>query len=298
MTESSKSSPTNESYIDLLDLSKVLYKNKIKIGIICFIFFFIGIFYSLSLPNIYKSETILTTSEPINSAFGNLGGLASLAGFGLDMQTDKASIAIEKLKSMSFFERFIEKYNVLVPLHATKYWDPDSKELIIDNTIYDSSAKKWLLEGGLNLQNSFSKFHSHVNIFKSSRTGFVTIEVKHQSPYVAQDWSDNLVKEINDVQRKSDMDKASQSIEYLKNEIRKTQLIGVKTSLNNLIEEQLKTVMVAKSNSEYVFEVLSNAYPNEKKFEPNRFAISFIFLIVSFIFSSLFFIIRKYTYSA
>lgn len=297
MTEASKSPSINENHIDLLDILKILNKNKLKIGIFSFTFFILGIFYSLSLPNLYKSEVILTTSEPISNSFGNLSGIASLAGLGVDLQTDKASIAMEKLKSMSFFERFIEKYDVLVPLHATKYWDSNSKKIIFDDTIYNSSTKEWLLEEDLKLQNSFSKFHSHVNIFKASRTGFVTIEVKHKSPYIAKDWAENLVKEINDVQRKSDMDKAIQSIEYLKDEIRKTQLIGVKTSLNNLIEEQLKTVMVAKSNTEYVFEVLSNAYVNEKKFEPNRLTISSSFLIVSFIFSTLFFIIRNYMFS-
>ena len=105
MTEASKSPSINENHIDLLDILKILNKNKLKIGIFSFTFFILGIFYSLSLPNLYKSEVILTTSEPISNSFGNLSGIASLAGLGVDLQTDKASIAMEKLKSMSFFER-------------------------------------------------------------------------------------------------------------------------------------------------------------------------------------------------
>lgn len=297
MTEIRKSLSTNEDYINLKDLLNVLNKNKIKISIFSFTFFIIGIFYSSFLPNIYKSETTLASSETISRDLGNLNGIAALAGFGGVSQIDKTSIAMEKLKSLSFFEKFSKKYDVLVPLHATKYWDSVSKELIIDDTVYNPTSKEWLLEGGLNLQNSFLKFHSHVNIFKSSRTGFVTIEVKHQSPYVAKDWVENLVEEINNVQRKSDMDKALQSIEFLKNEMRKTQSVEVKQSISSLIEQQLKTIMVAKSETEYVFEILTNAYPNEKKFSPNRLIISSLFFITSFIFSTLFFIIRNYIFS-
>ena len=111
--------------------------------------------------------------------------------------------------------------------------------------------------------------------------------MKHQSPYIAKDWVENLVEEINNVQRKSDMDKALQSIEYLKNEMKKTQSVEVKQSISSLIEQQLKTIMVAKSETEYVFEILTNAYPNDK-FSPNRLTISSLFLITSFIFQPYF----------
>ena len=77
---------TNDE-IDLKELFFILWSSKYKIIIICFLFSVSAIFYSLSLPNIYKSEAVLSSASSSGSNLSSLAsqysGVADLAGISL-----------------------------------------------------------------------------------------------------------------------------------------------------------------------------------------------------------------------
>ena len=61
-----------EDSINFLELFLILWKEKIKIIFVTFLFAIFSVFYALSLPNIYKSEAILTLSNNSGSDFSKL----------------------------------------------------------------------------------------------------------------------------------------------------------------------------------------------------------------------------------
>ena len=69
---------------DLTELFGVLWSRKIKIIVITAIFAVGSVIYALSVPNQYKTTTLLAPAQSdgggLSSALGQLGGLASLAG--------------------------------------------------------------------------------------------------------------------------------------------------------------------------------------------------------------------------
>ena len=70
--------------IDIKELFIILFKNKWLVLSFTVIAAVESVFYSLSLPNIYQSKTILVATQSSNnssSAMQSYGGLANLAEF-------------------------------------------------------------------------------------------------------------------------------------------------------------------------------------------------------------------------
>ena len=85
MENTDQAKSVNEE-IDLIQLIKVLMSGKWIILSVTTIASILVVIYSLSLPNIYKSEALLspvTSQKGLAGAVQNFSGLASLAGINL-----------------------------------------------------------------------------------------------------------------------------------------------------------------------------------------------------------------------
>ena len=67
-----------------------------------------------------------------------------------------------------------------------------------------------------------------------------------------------------------DVSEAQQAIKYLRAQIANTQLASLQNVFYGLIEEQLKTVMLAEVTDEYLFKTIDPAVAPEKKARPRR----------------------------
>src|SRR5210317_720150 len=100
--------------IDLLSLALRRWRSTFAITFLASI---AAIIISLSIPNQYKSFTVISsTDSTINqsgSAFGGLGTLGNALGLNFSEVDDaKVAKAIEILKSQNFILSFIKKYNL------------------------------------------------------------------------------------------------------------------------------------------------------------------------------------------
>ena len=68
-------SDIHDDEIDLLELIKVLWDEKIKIVAITAVAAFLSVIYALSQPNIYQAEALLAPAEDTGG-----GGMSKLAG--------------------------------------------------------------------------------------------------------------------------------------------------------------------------------------------------------------------------
>ena len=269
--------------IDLRELFITLWKEKFKIIFISIIFSACSVVYALSLPNIYKSEALLTPADQdsgggLSSIMGQFGGVASLGGvkLGENAAANNKLLAMQILKSRQFSAEFIKNHNILPELMAAKSWHLVSNKITYDADIYDHDTDTWVREASLPFKAKPSLLEAHevykdiVDISEIDGTGMITLSVKHVSPYVAKQWVDWLVEDINRVMKVRDVSEAEKSTAFLIAQLKETQISDMKSVLYQLIEEQAKTIMFANVRDEYVFKTVDAAIVPEKKSEPSR----------------------------
>ncbi|WP_229622932.1 Wzz/FepE/Etk N-terminal domain-containing protein [Vibrio parahaemolyticus] len=269
--------------IDLRELFAALWKGKLIIIATTFVFAVGAVLYALSLPNIYKADALLAPAESSNGGglskmAGQLGGLAALAGVNLGAgESSQTDLAVQVMKSRKFIEAFISKHDLLVPLMAAKDWDLANNTLILDEELYNLNTGEWVREAkGLRgatptSQEAFEVFSKEIlGISQDKESGLYTISIKHYSPYVAQQWVNWLIEDINRVMRERTITETSQNLAYLNTQLQKTAVADMQSTFYKLIEEQTKNLMLAEVQEEFIFKVVDPAVVPELKDGPKR----------------------------
>ncbi|MGF1889965.1 Wzz/FepE/Etk N-terminal domain-containing protein [Vibrio campbellii] len=278
----SQSQPTDDE-IDLRELFKALWKGKWIITVATLVFALGSVLYALSLPNVYKADALLAPAESSNGGglskmAGQFGGLAALAG--VNLGGDKSSqtdLAVQVMKSRQFVEAFINKHDLLVPLMAATGWDLADNSLVLDKGLYNPATGEWLREpDGLRgstptAQEAFYVFNKeNLSINQDKESGLYTVSIKHYSPYIAQQWVNWLIEDINKVMRERTIAETSQNLAYLNTQLQKTAVAEMQSTFYKLIEEQTKSLMLAEVQEEFVFKTIDPAVVPELKNSPNR----------------------------
>ena len=274
---------STDDEIDLRELFRALWKGKWVIIATTFIFAIGSVLYALSLPNIYKADALLAPAESSNGGglskmAGQLGGLAALAGVNLGgSESSQTALAVQVMKSRQFVETFINEHDLLVPLMAAKDWDLANNKLILDDELYNPSTGEWLrkpngLRGATPTpQEAFEVFNKEVlSISQDKESGLYTVSVKYYSPYVAQQWVNWLIEDINKVMRERTIAETSQNLAYLNTQLQKTAVADMQSAFYKLIEEQTKSLMLAEVQDEFIFKVVDPAVVPELKDGPKR----------------------------
>ncbi|EOK5971800.1 Wzz/FepE/Etk N-terminal domain-containing protein [Vibrio parahaemolyticus] len=278
-----KKEPHLNDDIEFRELLTAIWKGKWFIFGITLMFAVGSIFYTLSLPNIYKASALLAPSESstggsLSKIAGQFGGIAALAGVNLSGgDTSQADLAIQVLKSRQFVESFIERHDLIIPLMAVKDWDMRNNQLIIDDNIYDKKNNEWLRKAKElrkpkpSAQEAFDVFSREIiNITKDKENGLYRISVSYYSPFVAQKWVNWLIADINNVMRERVLKETSLNLSYLKSQLQKTSVADMQSTFYKLIEEQTKSLMLAEVQDEFVFKTIDPAVAPEIKSGPKR----------------------------
>jgi len=269
--------------LNLRQLAAILWAGKWLIAGIGFAGTLVALIVVLLLPNVYRAEALLAPNREegasgLASVASQYGGLAALAGIDLGSgEDDKTILGLHILRSRKFISEFIENHDLLVPVMASKGWDIGSGELIIDSDLFDVDAQQWVRDvrppkqSKPSLQEAYEEFRkNNLYLSQDKTTGYVTIAVEHHSPTVAKQWVDWLVQNINSTVMSKDVNEAQQAIDYLNSQIALTPFADLKTVFFSLIEEQTKTMMLAKVSDEYLFKTVDPAIVPEKKAKPMR----------------------------
>jgi LPS O-antigen subunit length determinant protein (WzzB/FepE family) len=272
---------TNTSYnpddeLDFRELFQVIWQGKwIVVAIVTF-FSITAIIYSLSLPNIYQSKALLSpVAEQGGSSGGmqGIGGLAGIAGISLPQSGGNAVEAIDKLGTLSFFTNNILPNIFLPDLMALDYWDASTQAVIYDEN-YNQKTQTWTQIPSA--QESFMKFKAYLSVNKKKKTGFVTISVKHQSPVVAQAWTELIVRELNEFFRVKDKAEATAAMEYLNAQMTQTSFAQIKQVIAQLLQQKIQQLTLIEVRDFYVFDYIDPPAVMEFKSEPARSIICII----------------------
>jgi len=267
--------------IDLRELFGVLWAGKIKIIAITAVFAIASIIYALSVPNQYKATVLLASaqseSSDLSGALGQLGGLASLAGVSIGGgRSSEGQIAQEIMKSWSYIEGFIADNDLAVELAAVQGWSKGSNELQINDSVYDTENKQWLVEneagvtGPPNSWKLFQAFSGRLAVLEDKSSGLVSVSIEYYSPQVAKQWVDMYVESINRFMQQRQVDKVTRNIAYLQEQIGKTAIAEMQEVFYSIIEEQTKSKMLAEASPDYAFVAVGPSMVPEQKSQPKR----------------------------
>lgn len=293
--------------LDLWELLSVIFDGKWIIASITILFSVGIVFYSLSLPNIYQSKAILVPVEFSKSLSNNLNaysGLANLAGISLssgggDSNSEKA---VEKLNTLSFFENNIIPNIYLPELMAVESWDRANNKLLFNPNIYDEVNKKWVRKYDYpqkqkpTAQESFRRFKSNMSIVEDSKNGFITVSIKHQSPYIAKKWTELIINQVNNFYKEKDKLEAEKALIYLNNQIDKTSLTEIKQVIAGLLQQETQKLTLIEASESYVFEYIDPPAVMEMKVGPRRSLICIIGAIVGGLFSIMIVLLKHYLF--
>ena len=290
---SSNNSSNQDNEIDLLELFRILWKGKFIIICATSLMSIYGVIYSLNLPNIFESKAILVQSNEssnMSSSLRQLSGIGKIAGINIpgsnDTEDSNGKKALQKLISLSFFKNSVLPNIFLPDLMAFKDWDYKTNTLNYQESIYDYDSSNWIRSYSYpykqipSPQESFEVFMDHFALSKDSKTGFVTITIRHQSPYIAKKWVEVLISQVNSFYRKKDRLASEKSVAYLNKQIALTSLSEVKEVISQLLQKETQKLALIEANEYYVFDYIDPPAVMEIKSEPRRSIICIMFAFV------------------
>ena len=280
----------------ILKRLKLITVITVSLGIISFVL-------SMQIPNIYKSHALISIksndeSNSMSSLMSQYGGLASMAGINIPSGSkDKLYKAIAVLNSKSFFNQINKKHSIDIDLYAMRSFDILKNQPEYKKNIYDINSKKWIrkVKPPMEPKPSDLELHKHFlkkifSLSKDPETDFLSISIRHPSPEFAQALLNIVLNELNQVIKNKDLAESDLALEYLNKELTKTNISEVRKSINQLIEVQLKTNMMASIQEDYVFEVIDPPFKPEIKSSPNRILLTFLGMFIG-LFSSVLFVL-------
>ena len=292
--------------IDLRELFGVLWAGRIKIIAISVVFAVASVVYALSVPNQYKATALLSPAQSsgggLSGALGQLGGLASLAGVSIGGgESSEAQVAQEIMKSWSFIEGFIQSNDLAVEVYAAEGWSRSSNSLQINSDLYDESDSQWLVEnnetgklGPPSSWNLFKRFLEMLSVSEDKKSGLVSVSIEHYSPQIAKRWLDLYVAAINGHMQERKMAEITRNITYLEAQIKKTNIAEMQEVFYTIIEEQIKSKMLAEASPDYAFVPVSPSMVPEEKSQPKRALICILGTLLGGMFSVLWVLVLHY----
>ena len=291
--------------IDLRELFGVLWAGSRKIIAITAVFAFVSVIYALSVSNQYKATVLLapaqSDSSDLSGALGQLGGLASLAGVDIGGgDSSEAKMAQEIMKSWSFIDGFIADNDLAVELCAVQDWSKGSNELLINDGVYDTENKQWLIENESGVTGPpsswvlFQAFSERLVVSENKKSGLVSVSIEYYSPQIAKQWLDMYVAAINAHMQQRQMEKVTNNINYLQAQIENTSIAEMREVFYTIIAEQTKNKMMTEASPEYAFVAVSPSMVPEEKSQPERAFICIIGTLLGGILSVLLVLVMHY----
>lgn len=292
-----------DNVIELKEFFFHLLKKKIHIGLFSAFTGISALIISLTFPDIYLSEAKLVVANDdqsmnnLSRMTSQLGGLASLAGLNVQSENDESAIALEVLESRQFILELVNELDIAPSIFASTGWNKDTRKVEFDSSLYDENKDMWLIEGeaGTRRPFNFEIIDSFKGLFSKdfeSDGGFLSLSFKHHSPEFAKFLLEQTIVKINSVMRDRALTESEARIDYLNEQIKKTDVATVKTIFFQLVESELQKKMLAETRPEYVFKVIDPPYFPEEKTSPKRAVISLLFAFLGLMLAVIFYFYR------
>lgn len=271
---SSTVSPTGyEIEIDLRALFESLWSAKWGILACGLGAALISVVYALSLPNKYEASMLLSPAQnSAGSVSSRLSGLATMAGVNIGGGRDEVNptvVAVETLKSRRFLIDFIKRRNLAPEIAAATSYDREVGQWRFNNERYDQKSGRWLKQPPDDWE-LYSALSNSLQVGIKDTNGLVSLRLTSYSPEAAAKWLGWLVEDLNQHLMEKEALEAERSIAYLKTKLDETALTEMRQVFYQLIEQQTRTIMLAKAKPEYALSVIDPAMEPVSRSSPKR----------------------------
>ncbi len=283
---------------DIKLIAAAFRRDRIVIAVILILCLILATLYAVTRDNIYRSEAVLslatdpTTEQSVPS---QLGLAANFVGVQIPSSDVQIYPLLARIRSREFAQDFIERHD-LFPLIVTGYWDESAFQARIDAKLYDSESQQWLGEYADSPPSDWDAYEiwsDMLSVDYDERTGLVSLSLEWIDPVKVATWTNAVIEDINTQLKSQDQDEARNAIKYLEEQLQRTQLVEMRRALNQLVESQTRTLMLADIRDEYAFEVIDPAVVSERKVRPSRLLIVVLGLGAGLLLSMLYLLINN-----
>lgn len=274
----------NSTKIDYLKILRIIFQDRV---------FFIkflaavalgAIIFSLSLENIYKSESILLANDSSSGFEDNNNFLSLLSG---DNESSAADVAMESLFSEDFFrEKIFSDKLFLNELIGAKSFDEDNDLVIYKQSLFKVNDQSVMVpKKGYDFLKTTLIFEKIFDMEFDKRSGFYIISAEHTSPILAQRWLKRVLRDLDDYMKIKESKRSYKSVAKLEELLIKTSSVDVRRSISKLIERELKVLVLAEASDYYIFNVVQSPTLPLLKDRPSRAILCIFIFILGFIVS-------------
>ena len=289
--------------IDFSELWSVLVTYRKTILISALVSSFIFLVVSLTMPNMYRSTTLLSpvTANP-NGIGQKMSGISSLIGVSLGAADGgRKTEAMATLTSRQFITQFI-KDNDLKPFLFYNDWDSENKKWMNsgpgfiervrnfflgapETTKYDGMEA--LLPGEPSMWLSYYEFSDILAISEDKKTGLVTLSIVSHDPVLSSSIANKLIDTVEGKLRNDFINKSENSVKFLETQVKEMELIELRKSAFDLMQQHIQNIALSQAGEPYAFKVIDPAVVAEKKSSPKRLVLIIIGFIIGLIFGIL-----------
>ena len=268
-----------DNNLSLKDFLEDVLPAKVFIFIMTLLITLSGIFYSLTLHDLYKSTAIIKPVDEKSSPeiSSNFSQLASFTGIDLIQGNQSIEPIIATLQSRSFLNNFTKERSLKSDIFALVYWDGEKK--IFDKSIYDVQKNTWVGLDNIKLEPSEEDVHEHyldnLSVIKLEN-GLIEISYISRSPLFSKKVIEWLIQDINNFKKNKDVRKYEDSITFLKNQLSLSSASETRLTISALISNNLKDLALANISDDYIFEYIDEPFIPEKKTYPRRSLIAIL----------------------
>jgi uncharacterized protein involved in exopolysaccharide biosynthesis len=242
---------TDEDYeFDIVNLIRVSWAYKYLVGSLAFVGALVALVLALIAIPSYRADVVVTLVEDTNLGGGQsiasqFGGLASLAGVNIGTGgPEREHQAV--LESRHLIEEFVKRNGVLTLMQRKAPQPP----------------RLWI---------AVEKFKRNVvKVDEDKIKGTTTVSIEWPDPVIAARWANGFVALANELVRTKARDDSSRNVDYLNEQVAKTNVVELQRIMYNLIESETKTLMLANARLEYAFTVVDPAVVPDVRVSPKR----------------------------
>ncbi len=253
MTRDGPMAAVSDDDVSLSDFVAIVRQRWRLIAIVTLVCTVLATAAAFLMTPVYEAAVLLAPvkeegTSALDKLAGSFGGFAELAGVDLSGSSSSMDEAVALLTSKLLTTQFIKDEN-LMPVLFAEQWDATLNEW--NETDPDRIPT---------LEDAYKLWDEDIRTVETSTTSeLVTLRIEWKDRELAARWATELVRRANELMRARAIADAGSSIEYLKSELEKTNVIEVRQAIYSLAESHFKTMTLAKAREEYYFRVIDPA---------------------------------------
>ena len=251
---------SGDDEIDLIALLQTLWAAKFTIVGITSLFAVLGVAYALLATPWYQAEVTLAPKQQDATAglTSQLGGLASLAGFG-GVGDDLSIEAIATLQSRELARSFIEDHELLTRIFADR-WNAETGTWEDEDPLEQPDVRDAV--------EFFQK--KMLTVSQDRKTLLISLALRWTDPQEAAAWAEELVRRVNTQMRERAAQEAETNLHYLNKELASTNVVNLQQSISRLIENEMQKLMIARNSEDYAVRTIDAAQVPRRPAHPRK----------------------------